>query len=959
MATAVVFNGARLLQPGAYTRVNAEGLQITNPGAYNIVCVMGRANGGEPMKANLFSDPIAASNTYGPGTPLADAIRFAFQGSDKGGAVAVMAVRVDDCAKATGSLAAVNNGPQIDAEFDDWGAYGNTYSVAFSGTADGMKAIVQGKRLGGGDYRASIDNAPDFTTLINRINAETPVTLSIASGGTKASQTLSLSTSQIDGRATITGLQGVVYTSSAYMTHYPASVYTSNESMVASFTGTVAWPITAIDIAANTFTASGNTLVSGNYVRITGTTLPPEVLNQRYVIYTAGTSFNVVPLLTSPVSFAVSSLAAGVFTCTAHTFVNGDVVEFSGTTLPTAGILGRRYFVVGTAGSTLQLATTPGGTAIAFTGTSLTNLSIVKVAGSLPLDITGTIANGLVTVDPGKVTITGSTPTNFNGVRDAVRVSNSYSVTATNASISARPIYGSDAAKITLYGGQTWGLASGQALPGTVFTIAAGTYAGTYQILGNEFEGPGLDNSRVVRKLTGDRKIADGVITDSFAFLPAFYFDAPQPSTLLRSRLQANGLLTTGGHSVSLKIGGENLYVSTEAGDTIESVTGALVNAVNKDRTLPVTASWIYNPTTFTATISLTSKTPGDLRTAVGLTVNANDTLLVTNNGTQLAGGAEPPPPRNASGQISGVITLTNGFDSGDVQRRYEQALNEVVQYESVYWVVPATGNQSIQQAVANHCELMSQTAKRRERRLVTGHNLGMTLAEIDNAASAFNSARVIYVSSGQRMSDGNGASRMYPAWMFAARVAGALVAEGISDTLTHTYFQDVLESELQYRSGSLELDTAIANGVLAIEADPSVTRNSRGYRVARAITTYVATGAASGDVTNAFQEISVLTQSDHCAATIRDMEESLFIGGRIDAVTFSYVVSAVNQRLARMAREREIGDFDPRSTTIRLSDQANNAVEVGYKVKPLNGMDFILNTQTLVANTPTISATT
>lgn len=959
MATAINFNGARLLQPGAYTRIDATGLQIDNPGAYNIVCVMGRANGGEPMKPLLFSDPIAAINTFGPGTPLADATRFAFQGSVKGGATAVLAVRVDNCAKATGSLAAVNNGPQIDAEFDDWGAYGNTYSVSFvQGTSDGLRAIVQGKRLNGGDYRANIDNVPDFTTLIRRINAETPVNLTIASGGLKASQTVSLSTSQTDGRATITGSQGTVLTSQAYMTHYPAAVLTSSESMVASFAGTLAWPISAIDVAANTFTATGNTITAGSYVRITGTTLPPEVLNQRYVVYTAGNAFTVVPLLATPVSFAVSSLAAGTFTCTGHTHVNGDVVEFGGNTLPTSGVLGRRYFVIGVTGNTLQLAATPGGTAIAFAGTSLTNLTIVKVAGSAPLDITGTIAGGTVTLDPGKVAISGSTPINFNGTRDTVRSMDAYNVTATNASVSARPIYGSDAAKITLYSGETWGYASGRGMPGTVFTIASGAYAGTYQILGDEFEGTGVDTSRVVRKLSGDRKVVDGTITTAFAFYPSLYFSAAQPSTLLRSRIPANGLLATGGHSVTLKIGDKNLYVASEAGDTIESLAGELVTAINGDTSLPVVAASLYNQLTFTSTISLTAKIPGDLRTAVGLTVNANDTLIVANGGTQLAGGSEPPPPRNATGQISGVITLTNGYDSTDVQSRYVAALEQVVQYESVYWVVPATGNQAIQQAVADHCQLMSQTAKRRERRLVTGHELGLTYTEINNAATAFNSARAIYVSSGQRMSDGNGASRMYPAWMVAARVAGGLVAEGISDTLTHTYFQDFLESELQYRSGSAELDAAIQAGVLAFEVDPSVTRNSRGFRVARAITTYVATGAASGDITNAFQEISVLTQSDYCAAVIRDMEEALFIGGRIDSTTFNYAVSAINERLRQMVREKEIGDFDARSTTIRLSTQANNAVEVGYRIKPLNGLEFMLNTQTLVPNTPTISAT-
>lgn len=959
MATGVSFNGARLLQAGAYTRVNAEGLQTSNPGPYNIVCVMGRALGGEPMKAHLLSDPIAALNKFGVGTPLADACRFAFQGSDKGGARAVIAIRTDPTAQATGSLAAVNGGPQIDAVFDDWGAYGNTYTVTFgAGSSDGIKAVIAGKTLAGGDYRNQIDNVTDFTTLVRRINAETPVNLTIASGGTKASQTFSLGTSQVDGRATIVGSQGTTFTSQAYFSHFPASTLVSNESMVASFAATLSWPIASIDTAGNTFTATGNTIAAGNFVRITGTTLPPEIVSgKRYILYGAGNAFTVVDPLATPQSFTISALASNTLTSAGHTLVNGDVVEFGGSTLPTGAVVGRRYFVIAVSGGNFQLAATPSGVAISLSGSSLTDLRVVKVAGNTIVDITGTISGATVTVDPGRVQVSGSNPTSFNGTRETIRSLPAYNVSVTNASISARPLYGSDAAKITLYGTDSWGYSPNrQALPGAVFTIASGIYAGTYQVLAQEFDGADSDKTRVVRKLSDDRKIADGTITTTLAFQAELHFDAPQPASLIQSLSAGNGLLATGGQYLTLKIGDEALFVATEPGDTIEGVAAEFISAINNNSALPVTGTSTYNAVTFTSTITLTAKEPGDNQLAVGLTVNPQSTLIVSNNGNRLLGGSAPQPPRDTSGAIAGVITLSGGYDSTDVYSRYAQALDEVAQYESVYWIVPATDNYSIQQLISEHCTNMSQTAKRRERRLVTGHGLGKTYSEINALATAFNSGRVIYCSSGQRMSDGIGGSKMYPAYMFAARVAGALVAEGVSDTITHTYFPDILQSELQYRSGSLELDAAISAGVLAIEADPSVTRVNRGFRVARAITTYISNSAAAGDITNAFQEISVLTQSDYIAQVIREMQETFFIGGRIDEANFKYIVSAVNQRLAQAKREGDISDYDPGRTTVRRSDQANTAIEVGYAVRPKNGLEFILNTQTLVPYAPQVA---
>lgn len=82
MASGVLFGSPKslIVQPGAYSQVIASGLDIAPAFAFNVVCVIGAALGGEPMVPYYFNDPVQAQAVFGSGTPLAEAIRFAFRG---------------------------------------------------------------------------------------------------------------------------------------------------------------------------------------------------------------------------------------------------------------------------------------------------------------------------------------------------------------------------------------------------------------------------------------------------------------------------------------------------------------------------------------------------------------------------------------------------------------------------------------------------------------------------------------------------------------------------------------------------------------------------------------------------------------------------------------------------------------------------------------------------------------
>jgi hypothetical protein len=917
---------------------------------------MGAALGGVPMQAYLFNDPDQAADLFGAGTPLADAIRFAFMGGVNGGASAVIGVRVDNAGQAYGALAAQNGGAGLSAVFNDYGAYGNSYSVSFyPGSASGTMAVIQGTQLNGVPYLQKIDNETSFSRLIDRINAESPVTVSITSGGTAASQTLQLATSQVDGRATVTGSQGQVRSNQAYIYQYPASMLANTtDSMVVSFNSAISWSISSINATTDVFTTPTNTLTDGNTVRFTGATLPaPVVAGTTYVVRdTTATTFTLAAPVTTPEVFSVSAFTAAsdTFTALGNTFADGDVVQVSGTTIPAELSRGRNYFVVNKSGDDFKLALTRGGTAIDCTGT-ISAMNATKVAGGL-LDISGSVSGARVQLWFSSTTISASTPSDFNGTRTAVRTIDTYNQTLTNAAVTASA-YSSDTARITLQGSDTWGHLNKLGYPGSIFTIASGVYTGTYEVLHQEWDGLGIDKVRIVRKLTGDRIIQPGTLSSAIAWFPQVHFGRLQPATTaMETVLPANGLLAAGGQYLTVVVGDKTAYYSTIPGDTIQTVADALSNQINTDTTFPVVASNIYNPATFTATITLLAKKPGTTAnsTPVSILVNVQSTLLVSAGGTLLAGGAEPNPPRNAQGVTSGSVILGNGYDSTPTYQRWLDGL-EAIKYTPVRWLVPAgTDNIGVQIAFADHCALMSSTPRRRERVCILGHGFGWSLAQIRARAEIFQSERVIFCSPGFTTSDGTtGNTRLYPASYMAAVVAGILAAEGngITDPITHTYLKNIVSLEKVYQPGSIELDQMINSGVLTIERDPSLTRVNRGYRVTRAITTWRVT-TNSALKSNAFESISVVNQSDFIAATIREMEESLFIGGGIYEETLEAVRLAINAELLRQKTSRVIYGFDAKFTQVSLSSESPNALLATYKFYPVPSLEFILNTQIL-----------
>jgi hypothetical protein len=96
------------------------------------------------------------------------------------------------------------------------------------------------------------------------------------------------------------------------------------------------------------------------------------------------------------------------------------------------------------------------------------------------------------------------------------------------------------------------------------------------------------------------------------------------------------------------------------------------------------------------------------------------------------------------------------------------------------------------------------------------------------------------------------------------------------------------------------------------------------------------------------FEQISIINQSDFTAQTIRDMEETLFVGKALDGTTLGLIRESINLTLDRLSGQAIIYGFDPTATRVSLNQANRSAIDVTYKIHPAPAIDFILNSQLL-----------
>lgn len=174
------FNGAQIVRPGVYSKIDSASLTPIAYGAASRVALVGTSVGGPPVSATMNS----ASNTPGPvvwlnnpiqaksvlkGGDLLNAAKFVWNPSlDQNGADLIAFVRVNPATQATLTLKDSSGNPCLDLASEDWGAWTNNIQVAIgTGTSSGkyISIVCYPYNIVEGGQGTSADNLGNAFTI--------------------------------------------------------------------------------------------------------------------------------------------------------------------------------------------------------------------------------------------------------------------------------------------------------------------------------------------------------------------------------------------------------------------------------------------------------------------------------------------------------------------------------------------------------------------------------------------------------------------------------------------------------------------------------------------------------------------------------------------------------------------------------------------------------------------------
>lgn len=141
----VNFGGSQLINPGAYSVINASQLVPASKGLGNVLALIGECTGGVPATPQFFRNGDDALRVLRSG-PLVDGIRFAFDPSanaDVPGADLIVAIRVNPATRSTLALSG-STGIALTLTSIDYGLWTTGISVKVeAGTTSGKKITIQ------------------------------------------------------------------------------------------------------------------------------------------------------------------------------------------------------------------------------------------------------------------------------------------------------------------------------------------------------------------------------------------------------------------------------------------------------------------------------------------------------------------------------------------------------------------------------------------------------------------------------------------------------------------------------------------------------------------------------------------------------------------------------------------------------------------------------------------------
>jgi hypothetical protein len=243
------------------------------------------------------------------------------------------------------------------------------------------------------------------------------------------------------------------------------------------------------------------------------------------------------------------------------------------------------------------------------------------------------------------------------------------------------------------------------------------------------------------------------------------------------------------------------------------------------------------------------------------------------------------------------------------------------------YYVVPLTDDAAIHGELAQF--LRDESNAGMHMRGIVGGDIKETIEELRGRQMNLRNARIGVVgdSGTRRMADG----RVYnfPAYMYAALVAGIASGLEIGEPLT---YKKVNIEALDQRFTGDQLDQLNNSGVIMTEFVR--TRSGSHFRLVSDPTTY---NVSSEPVQN---RISLGEVSDFLTTELRDVLDTEFIGTRIRNTSASIIKNRVESFLDQ---QKKVGglivDYNPDDVQVVIS---GNTARINITVQPSQGLDFI-----------------
>ncbi|WZK93569.1 tail sheath [Bacillus phage BvP] len=272
------------------------------------------------------------------------------------------------------------------------------------------------------------------------------------------------------------------------------------------------------------------------------------------------------------------------------------------------------------------------------------------------------------------------------------------------------------------------------------------------------------------------------------------------------------------------------------------------------------------------------------------------------------------------------VVTNLTGAKTEPAPASWADIYSKVADL-GAYYIVPLTADAAIHGELSQF--LRDESNNGNHLRGVVGGGFNETMEQLRTRQLNLRNARVSVVGNSgiRRMSDG----RVYnfPAYMYAALIAG--IASGLEIGEPITYKHVNIESLDRKFTGD-QLDQLNSSGVVMTEFVR--TRSGSHFRVVSDPTTY---NVATEPVQN---RISLGEISDFLTTDLRTMLDEDFIGTRIKATSASIIKNAVESFLDK---QKDVGglivDYNPDDVQVVIT---GNTARISITVQPAQGLDYI-----------------